>query len=126
MLIKNFESFNNDKIETIKDILIDLEDDGFNIEYYYDSEFKVTHIMIKNKLTDRHDRSLPFYISSNMKDCLKRIVRFLDKSQIQGFWRYGVSKEEKFFIYDDNRDIRTDGYTMDKDWPNISALRFWV
>jgi len=40
--IKKYESFSDKDIQVIKDILLELEDEEFNIEYQYDSNFKIT------------------------------------------------------------------------------------
>lgn len=115
--IKTYESFNDGDLQIIKDILLELEDDGFDIEYHYDNKFSITHIFIRNKNT--------FYLCDNIKQSLIRISNFLGSS-ICGFWRYGTSGEQKFYIYSDEREIRTGGNKMDKNWPIISAMRLLI
>jgi len=119
--IKTYESFNDTDLQIIKDILLEIEDDGFKIEYHYDSNFKITHILIKY--------NEPFYINDNIRETFKRISTFLGKT-IYGFWRGDMNGEQKFYVYSDERDIRTGGRTggnkMKVNWPRIYSMRLLI
>jgi hypothetical protein len=121
--VKTYESFNESDLQIIKDILLEIEDEGFKIEYHYDSNFKITHIMINPRRDD--NKVFKFTLSDNMVDSLVRVSSFLNKT-IQGFWRYGNSAESKLHVYNDSRGIRTSGYQMDKNWPEMYALRIMI
>jgi len=124
--IKTYESFNESDLQIIKDILLEIEDEGFKIEYHYDSNFKITHIMINPRRED--NKLFKFTLSDNMIDTLIRISHFLNKT-IQGFWRYGKMEqlhESKFYVYNDPRGIRTDGHQMDRNWPEMYAFRIMI
>jgi hypothetical protein len=130
---KNSESERDDIIQTIKDILLDIEDLGFNIEYKYDTPFNNTHISITHadNTLDRFNTSITkFKITDDIKEPLMRVSSLLDiygyKENLRGYWRYGSTKEDKFHIYPDNRGIRTQGYNMDENWPEMYSLRLII
>jgi len=121
--IKTYESFNESDLQIIKDILLDIEDEGFKIEYHYDSKFSIMHIFITNK-------NRPFYLD-DIDDSVIRISNFLGK-KIYGFCR-GTSKsypkfpspgEYKFYI--DKEDIIDEhGNKMSKNW-YIYSMRLLI
>jgi hypothetical protein len=137
--LKKYESFeeNDEFLLDIKDILIELEDLDFNIEYsksedhiipWSDEESPVINIIIKKNAsgTGKYDS---FYIDENVGYVFKRLANFLDKD-LFGYWNSGSSGGVKFYVYRDERGIRTNtsrGNTkMDEKWPSISALRLIV
>jgi hypothetical protein len=137
--LKKYESFkeNDELLLDIKDILIELEDLDFNIEYsksedhiipWSDEESPVINIIIKKNAsgTGKYDS---FYIDENVGYVFKRLANFLDKD-LFGYWNSGSSGGVKFYVYRDERGIRTNssrGNTkMDEKWPSISSLRLIV
>ena len=118
--LKTYESFeeNSEFLLDIKDILVELEDDGFKVDYHFDTKFKIIHVFIDKP-------GYHFRMSDNLTYVFKRMSRFLGKS-IKGFWRFGTDNERIFYIHSDNRDIRTDFYKMYKEWPIISAMRLLI
>jgi len=137
--LKKYESFeeNDEFLLDIKDILIELEDLDFNIEYsksedhiipWSDEESPVINIIIKKNAsgTGKYDS---FYIDENVGYVFKRLANFLDKD-LFGYWNSGSSGGVKFYVYRDERGIRTNssrGNTkMDEKWPSISSLRLIV
>lgn len=118
--LKTYESFdeNSEFLLDIKDILVELEDDGFKVDYLFDTRCQIIHIFIDKP-------GYLFKMNDNLIYILKRMSRFLGKS-IEGFWRFGTESERKFYIHSDNRGIRTDLLKMDKNWPTISAMRLLI
>ena len=92
-MIKRFDQF-DDTTQTIKDILLELEDNGFNIEY----KFKNNEI---DSITISKQKS-KFFIEE-IEDYLQRVSRFLDKSiecEIQN--KYGLTREINFHVFPNN------------------------
>jgi hypothetical protein len=125
--LKKYESFeeNDELLLDIKDILIELEDLDFNIEYsksedhiipWSDEESPVINIII--------EKNYFFYIDENIKYIFKRLALFLDKD-LFGYWRSESGNSNKFYIYRDERgfvSLRRDI----KKWTRISALRLII
>jgi hypothetical protein len=115
--LKKYESFeeNDELLLDIKDILIELEDLDFNIEY-------------SKSVIFIHKNNDFFYMDENVKYTLKRLANYLNKD-LYGYWSSGAGINRlamKFYIYRDNRDIRTNtsrgNSKMDEKWPRIFSL----
>jgi hypothetical protein len=122
--LKKYESFeeNDELLLDIKDILIELEDLGFNIEYSKSEESPFINIFI------RKEYGVGWYFDENIKYIFKRLALYLDKD-LSGYWSSG-SGSIKFYVYRDERDIRTNtsrgNSKMDEKWPRIFSLKLII
>jgi len=124
--LKKYESFDSNLILDIKDILIELEDLDFNIEYTRNTDnldklagsIPIMNIFIRKNNNDF------FYMDENVKYTLKRLANYLN-IDLYGYFSDG-KPATKFYIYRDNRDIRTQTIKMDEKWPRIHSLRIII
>ena len=116
--LEKYESFDElDFILDLKDILVDLEDLDFYVEYSKTNSN--INILIRKNNPDNF-----FYMDENLKYFLTRIANYLNKD-LTGYWTSG-STGVKFYVYRDSRGIRTNtsrgNSKMDEKWPRIYRL----
>lgn len=113
--------------EYLKDLFLDLKDDNFDVRLYElkdKSGRDEYRVVIKNELTTY------FNINQDISDTLKRATWYMKDLGYTYTSRYIASSGTscKFYIYQDERNLRFSGHTMDLVWPDITRidLRFYI
>jgi hypothetical protein len=112
-----FESY-DDIQQHLKDIFIELEDDGYDINIYKRKDDN-------NRDEYRVDiRQKNIFFDKNLSDALKTSVSFMINLEYRYLATYKTthSLPQKFYIYLDERGLRTSGLKMDGNWPTCFGI----
>lgn len=141
--LKTYESFKDINIESVRDILLDLEDDGFqtSVWYYdhrYDSKSKKgrDNDFIRIKIT----RNEPFSVfhTSEIKECLFRVFDYLKQNKCRIKTKYtwhGQGKPVAIFgpysstVFPENKgskDIFVDGNNIIDLFVDIEFKKWYI
>lgn len=147
--LKTYESFKDIDIESIKDILLDLEDDGFKTDvWYYDHRYDAKskkgrdNDFIRIKIT-RNESLDPYYLSiapfhtNEIKECLFRVFDYLKQNKCRIKTKYtwhGQGKPVAIFgpysstTFPENKgskDIFKDGNNIIDFFVDIEFKKWW-
>jgi hypothetical protein len=112
-----FESY-DDVQQHLKDIFIELEDDGYDINVYKRKDDN-------NRDEYRVDiRQKNIFFDKNLSDALKTSVSFMTNLEYRYLATYKTthSLPQKFYIYLDDRGLRTSGLKMGGNWPTCFGI----
>jgi hypothetical protein len=109
-MIKKFDQF-EDTTQTIKDILLELEDSGFSIEYTLEKKTKDYFTESKRQIsTIKITNPVGKFNINDLNQVLERISGFLNKPLKANMYLTrdyaGLFGCEHIYIYDDERGIR--------------------
>jgi hypothetical protein len=120
--LKYFNSLNeslDDVRQLLSDIFTDLIDEGYDVEIFhgYDDSGKAEwRVTIRNKKLFNFDE----LISNTLKKSIS-IMSDIGYRYSANFHR-GDGDISRFFIYLDNRGLRTSALKMDENWPYTSRI----
>jgi hypothetical protein len=124
---KDIIQYHLDDIQNnLKDIFIDLIDDGYDINFYKRKagvnkqyEYGVNILLDENIL-----------FNTELSDTLKTAVSFMNDLEFkyESFYYTYHSLPQKFYIYLDDRGLRSSGNKMNETWPNCFkiTLNFYI
>ena len=125
--LKRFnESLEND-IQSLKDIFINLQDDGYKVEFFsnkYVNDMGRPSNSIRVKITNPLAVNQIINFTNDITNALKEAVSLMQSngySYRASFTRHGWNPD-LFYIYLDERGLRTDGMKMDENWPTPYAI----
>ena len=126
--IKRFnESLQND-IQSLKDIFINLQDDDYKVEFNWSigEPIKSISVKIRNPLAVNQIINFTNDITNTLKEAVS-LMQFNGYSYRASFTRHGHNSEI-FYIYLDERGLRTNGMKMDENWPRsyLIYLDFYI
>jgi len=120
--LKRFnESLENDK-QSLEDIFINLKDDGYKVEFFtnkYVNDFGRPSTSLRVKITNPTAVNQIINFTNDITNVLKEAVSLMQSEGYTykaAFKKHGWSSD-KFYIYLDERGLRTDGMKMDENWP---------
>jgi hypothetical protein len=129
-LYKNIlnENKDNDIWEVREDLyekLLPLKDIGYDVNVYshYDSKDNLNQIGCYIK-PDADIFGGKLYINDELISCLQDAVSFMNYSGYYYLAKYHTyhSLPQKFYIYTDERQLRSGGSKMDLNWPNCFKI----
>lgn len=131
--LKHFnESLEND-IQSLKDIFINLQDDGYKVEFFsnkYVNDMGRPSSSICVKITNPLAVNQIINFTNDITNTLKEAVSLMKSngySYKASFTRHGFNSDT-FLIHLDERGLRTDGMKMDENWPTpyVIYLDFYI
>ncbi len=106
--LKRFnESVNNEVIQNIKDILIDLEDEGFITNVYHINNSDI-NVSISKPSSNGSLPIIEFY--THLKDYIIRLIDYTESESYQYFFRYSDSYKYTLYDIDEFEKLIKSGY----------------
>lgn len=116
--LKHFNESYDDIQQHLKDIFIELEDDGYDVKFYKSKDDN-------GRDSYRVDLSLKnILFNTTLSNALKTSVSFMNDLgyKYESLFKTYHSLPQKFHIYLDDRGLRTSGLKMDGNWPSCFRI----
>lgn len=117
--IKLYKIFESNDFDQLKDVFLDLSDEGYDVSFYTgkdDNGRDDFRVVIK--------KDKKFNFESILCETLQRSVLVVTDLgyRYQATYKVWHSLPEKFYIYLDERGLRSSGVKLNETWPDVHSI----
>jgi hypothetical protein len=120
--LKAYKIFESNDFDQLKDIFLDLSDEGYDVSFYTgkdDNRIEEYRVVIK-----KGNEKKTFNFESILCETLQRSVSVMTDLgyRYQATYKVWHSLPQKFYIYLDERGLRSSGVKLNETWPDVHAI----
>lgn len=125
--IKLYKIFESNDFDQLKDVFLDLSDEGYDVSFYTgkdDNQIQDYRVVIKKGNEPMDWRKKTFNFDNILCETLRRSVLVMTDLgyRYQATYKVWHSLPEKFYIYLDERGLRSSGVKLNETWPDVHSI----